>query len=188
MSEAEAPVRTAGAIGLLAGILYNAWPLGFVLDARAMHGAYLSVLEVPGRPHAWVFVACDLAAGALAVLAGLLVRRHRLAAGLVVFGIGNVLEASIPIKASCVGSVAACGVGPAQVLSPHDLAGLVSIAGLMLALWSAHDRGRWMHVVIGLWVASGLFLGVSLLAARWVTVSQVTFLVACGVAVSAVPA
>jgi hypothetical protein len=197
MSEAEAPIRVgvsgwdgrvAGVLGLMAGVLYNSWPLGFVLDPGALGGTYISVLEVPGRPHAHVFVACDLAAGALAVLAGLLKRRHPpVAAGLVMFGIGNMLEATIPIEASCTHSVASCGIGPGQLLAPHDLAGIVSAAGLVLALWSLRGHSRWMRAVIALGVVTGLFLGVSLLVDRWVTVSQISFLVGCGVALSAVP-
>jgi hypothetical protein len=44
-----------------------------------------------------------------------------------------------------------------------------------------------MRAVIALGVVTGLFLGLSLVVDRWVTVSQVAFLVACGVVLSAVP-
>jgi hypothetical protein len=194
MSEAVARIsapdrgeRIAGVLGVLAGILYNSWPLGFVLDRSALRGTYVSALEIPGRPYADLFVACDLAAGVLAVLAGLLLRPHRLAAaGLVMFGLGNLLEARIPIEPSCATSVAACGIGPRQVLAPHDLAGLLSAAGLVLALWSLRNHSRLMRAVIALGVVTGLILGVSLLVDRWVTVSQASFLVGCGVAVAAV--
>ena len=179
--------RIAGVLGVLAGILYNSWPLGFVLDRSALRGTYISVLEISGRPHAGLFVACDLAAGASSLLAGLLLRRHPLvAAGLVMFGIGNLVEAGIPIQASCATSVASCGIAPRQVLAPHDLAGLLSAAGLVLALWSLRDHSRWMRAVIALGVAVGLFLAVSVVVVRWVTVSQATFLLGCGVALAAV--
>lgn len=185
---AGAAERLALPMGVVAAILYNSWPLGFLLDRPALRGTYVSVLEAPGRVHAHVFVACDVAAGALALLAGLLLRRHPLAAiGMVAFGVGNVLEATIPIEASCAASVASCGIAPDQVLAPHDLASVLSVAGLALALWSLRDHSRWMRSVIGLWVATGLFMVVSVAAVRWVTVSQASFLVGCGVALGAVP-
>ena len=178
----------AAVLGLLAGLLYNSWLLGLLLDPGALRGAYLSVLEMPGRPHAQVFVACDLAAGVMAVVTGLLLLRRPLAAGgLVMFGIGNVLEGTIPIEASCATSVASCGTGPAQVLAPHTLATLLSVAGLVLALWSLRRHSRWMRAVILLVAVTALFLLVSVLTARWVSVSQMAFLVGCGVALGAVP-
>jgi hypothetical protein len=175
-------------LGVLAGVLYNSWPLGFVLDRPALGGTYLSVLEMPGRPYADLFVGCDLAAGAMAVVAGVLLLRHpAVAAGLVMFGIGNVLEASIPIETSCASSVAACGGAAGQVLEPHSLASVLSVAGLVLALWSLRNHSRWMQAVVLSVAVTALFLLVSVLADRWVTVSQISFLVACGVALGAVP-
>jgi hypothetical protein len=176
-------------LGLLAGFLYNSWALGFVLDRPALRGTYISVLEEPGRPHAGFFVACDLAAGAIAVAAGLLVLRHALVtAGTVMFGIGTVLDGCIPIEASCSSSVASCGTGLAQVLAPHTLASCLSAAGLGLALWSLRRHSRWMCAVIALFAVSALFLLVSVLTARWVTISQMSFLVGCGVTLGAAPA
>jgi hypothetical protein len=175
-------------LGVLAGVLYNSWPLGFVLDRRALGGTYLSVLEMPGRPYEELFVGCDVAAGAMAVIAGVLLLRHPpVAAGLVMFGIGNVLEASIPIETSCATSVAACGSAPGDLLEPHTVASILSVAGLVLALWSLRNHSRWMQTVIALVAVTALFLLVSVLADRWVTVSQISFLVGCGVALGAVP-
>lgn len=175
-------------LGVLAGVLYNSWPLAFALDRPGLRGTYLSVLEMPGRPYAHAFVALDLAAGAAAVAAGMLLRRHRPAAvGLVMFGIGNALEATIPIGASCAPSVASCGIAPGQVLAPHDIASILSVAGLVVALWSLRRHSRWMTAVCLFAAGTGLFLGLSVVAVRWVTVSQISFLVGCGVALGAVP-
>jgi len=176
------------ALSLFAGALYNVWPLGFLLDPDALRGTYISALEVRSHPHAHLFVLGDVLAGLLTVAAGWLLRRHRLAgAGLVLFGLGNILEASIAIEGDCARSVAACGIGPSAVLAPHDLASIVSIAGLVLALWAVRDRGRWMRAVIAVWAASGLFMVASVTFVFWVTVSQASFLVACGIALAAVP-
>lgn len=180
--------RVACALGVLAGLIFNSWPLGFVLDRPALHGTYLSVLEIPGRPYAHLFVACDLAVGALAVLAGLLLlHRPPVAAGLVMFGVGNAWGASIPINASCATSVASCGASPGQLLEPHTIASILSAAGLALALASLWQHGRWMRALTVSAGFTALLLVLSVLTARWVTASQVLFLVACGVLLAAVP-
>jgi hypothetical protein len=178
----------ACALGALAGLLFNSWPLGFVLDRSALHGTYLSVLEMPGRPYADLFVACDLAAGALAVVAALLLlHRPRVAAGLGMFGVGNMWGASIPLNASCAVSVASCGAAPGQLLEPHTLASILSAAGLALALWSLWRHSGWMRAVTVSAAFAALFLLVSVLTARSVIESQALFLIACGVILAVVP-
>jgi|GEM_PF-6593790 len=181
--------RTAVLLAIMAGVLYNAWPLGFRLDPAALHGTYVSVLEVPTRPYAHLFVTCDVLAGVLAVAAGILLRRaHPLVGvGLIVFGIGNVLEASIPIAAACAASVASCGIALDQVLAPHDVASIVSVVGLLLALWGVRERGRWMRALIALWAICGLFMVSTVVTDRLVTLSQACFLTACGIVLAAVP-
>lgn len=186
--------RTALALGALAAVVYNSWPLGFWLDRAGMRGTYISVLEIPGRPDAHLFVTCDILAGLLAIVAGVLLRCSPqpvgwglVAWGLVVFGIGNILEASIPIDATCAVSVASCGTGAGAMFAPHDVASLISLAGLALALWTLRDHSHWMRAVIGLWVVTGLFMVTSVVVVRWVTVSQASFIVGCGVALAAVP-
>jgi hypothetical protein len=176
------------ALAVVAAGLYNAWLLGFVLDPDGLHGSYVSVLEAPGHPHAEVFVVCDIVAGAAAVLAGLLLRRQGEPAGdgFVVFGVGNILEATIPISARCAASVAACGTGLGQVLAPHDVASLVSVLGLALALLAVRRAPR-MRAVIGIWVAAALFMVFSVVADDLVIAAQAVFLGACGLALVAVP-
>jgi len=181
--------RTALVLGVVAAVVYNSWPLGFWLDRPGMRGTYISVLEIPGRPDAHLFVTCDVLAGLLAITAGVLLRRsHQLVAvGLIVFGVGNILEASIPIDATCAASVASCGTGAGAMFAPHDVASLISLAGLAIALWVLRDHSVWMRAVIALWVVTGLFMVVSVVVVRWVTVSQASFIVGCGVALAAVP-
>lgn len=176
------------ALAAAAAVLYNAWLLGFALDPDGLHGSYVSVLEAPGHPHAEVFVVCDIVAGVAAVLAGLLLRRrHQLAAaGFVVFGLGNVLEAAIPIPARCAASVAACGTGLGQVLAPHDLASVASVLGLALALASVRHVGR-MPVVLTIWAVAAVGMGLSVVTDTLVVAAQAAFLGACGLALVAVP-
>jgi hypothetical protein len=176
------------ALAVVAAVLYNAWLLGFALDPDGLHGSYVSVLEAPGHPHAEVFVVCDIVTGVAAVLAGLLLRRQRelVGVGLVVFGVGNVLEATIPISSRCAASVAACGTGLGQVLAPHDIASIVSVLGLALALASVrHVAG--MRAIVAIWAAAGLFMVFSVVTDALVIAAQAVFLGACGLALVAVP-
>ncbi|MDH2413795.1 hypothetical protein [Nocardioides sp. CER19] len=200
----DAAARTAGAgirgvdrvrrqwlacvLGALAGLLFNSWPLGFAVDRPALDGTYFSVLEMSGRPYAHVFVACDLAAGVLAVLAGLLLlNRPFVASGLVMFGVGNVWGALVPINGSCATSVVSCGAAPAQLLEPHTLASTLSVIGLALAASSLWRRGRWMRAVILSCALASLLLPISVMTAHGVTGSQVLFMTACGAMLAAVP-
>jgi hypothetical protein len=181
--------RVGCVLGGLAGLLFNVWPLGFVLDRPALRGTYLSVLETPGRPYADLFVACDVAAGALAALGGLaLFHRPLVATGLGMFGVGTMWGAFSPIDASCATSVAACGAGPGQLLEPHAVASVLSAAGLVLAVCSLWQHSRWMRAVILSAASTALFLLISVLTARCVLESQVLFLIACGLLLAAVPA
>jgi hypothetical protein len=91
--------------------------------------------------------------------------------GFMVFGVGNILEATIPISARCAASVAACGTGLGQVLAPHDVASLVSVLGLALALLAVRRAPR-MRAVIGIWVAAALFMVFSVVADDLVIAAQ----------------
>lgn len=183
--------REYGAIALawLAAVLYNVWPLGFWLDPQALHHTYVSVLEVPGHPYAHLFSACDLATGIVAALAGLLLRRrHALAAdGILVFGLGTIAEAIIPIAPDCASSVAACGIDLGQVIAPHDIASIVSALGLAVSVLAIRNSTRWARYVTGAWIAAGLFLMLSIVVGRFTMTSQAAFLLACGLALVVVP-
>lgn len=179
----------AAALAWMAAVLYNVWPLGFWLDPQALHRTYVSVLEVPGRPHAHLFAACDLAAGAFAAVAGLLLGRRAALAGhgLLVFGLGTVAEALMPIAPDCAASVAACGIDLGQVLAPHDIASIVSALGLAVSVLAIRRRTGWSSYVTGLWIAAGLFLVASIVIGRFTMSSQALFLLACGMALVVVP-
>lgn len=177
------------ALAGLAAFLYNVWPLGFWLDPSALHGTYVSVLEVPGHPYAHLFMACDLATGVTALVAGfLLCRRHALAGlGFMVFGVGTIAEGMIPIAPDCATSVASCGIDLGQVIAPHDIASIASALSLALSVLAVRNFTRWMPFVTTLWIASGLFLVSSIVVERFTMASQAAFLIACGIALIGVP-
>lgn len=181
--------RTDLVLASLAALLYNVWPLGFWLDPSALHGTYVSVLEVPGHPYAHLFMACDLATGVTAFLAGMVLRRRHVLAGLgfIVFGLGTIAEGAIPIAPDCAMSVSSCGIDIGQVIAPHDIASIASALSLALSVLAVRHSTRWMPFVTAGWIAAGLFLVGSIVVGRFTMTSQATFLVACGVALIGVP-
>ena len=176
-------------LAAVAAALYNVWPLGFWLDPSALDGTYVSVLEVPGHPYAHLFMACDLATGITAALAGLaLHRRHALAGvGFVIFGLGTIAEGAIPIAPDCAESVASCGINLGQVIAPHDIASIAAALSLAISVLAVRRHTRWMPYLAAFWIAAGLFLVASIVVERFTMASQATFLVACGLALVAVP-
>src|ERR1035438_10193992 len=127
-------------LSVLAALLYNFWLFGFILDPGLLKNSYASILEVPGKPYAWLFTITDILAGILAVLAGLLISRliklhnRKILAGYIIFGVATFIDAIIPISSRCESSISACGISPEQVLSLHDIASLVAAFGLYASL------------------------------------------------------
>lgn len=170
-----------------AGVLYNAWLVGLVTEPGVLTGNYVSVLEAPGHRHADLFVACDVVTGACAIAAGvLLVGRRRLpGAALVAFGVGNILEATIPITSACTTSIRACGIAPSVVFTSHDVVSLVSMAGLALTLWGERGARGWRPVAWA-WGLGFVAQAVAVVTTQWTTFGQAAFLLASGVTLAAV--
>lgn len=135
---------------VIAGVLYNSWPLGYVLDAGTAHSELASSLERAGHPYYWVFLLGDLLT-ALCVLLAAAVIRFRLwrslhsrtwavtSAGMAVFGVFTVVSALAP---------AGCAVEPALKcgtagvgLGLDAFASTIAALGLLAGLISLSARG-----------------------------------------------
>jgi hypothetical protein len=104
-----------------AGVLYNSWPLGYVLDSPTAHRELASSLERAGHPYYWVFLLADLLTALSVVAAGLIMRlklwgslksaEWSLAcAGLIMFGLFTAASALAPARC-IVGPTLKCGAG-----------------------------------------------------------------------------
>ena len=194
--------RTAFGLSLLTAVLYNSWPLAFWLDPISLNNKYLSVLEVSGRPYAWLFALGDALTAAIVIAIGARLAKlnpssRKILFGYIVFGAATLLEAITPISNRCSESISACGISPVQILSLHDTASIVAALGLLAALYASMRQARsagqreanykWARVLFWVWSLSGIFLILSVVVDKVTLLSQIIFLLACGLALIALP-
>ena len=193
------------ACGVLAGLAYLSWPLGYVVNPSVVGGGLASDLEVPGQPFAWLFISLDIVSGALMVLvAGAIwarsARRPSVIAtllGYAVFGLSSAVSAAVPLS---------CGIGRAELLACgteassyglHDAVSVVGYLALFVALVGVLGRSRealggrslWATTlgISVLWSASGLvFLGLTVAGLPEVACQHV-LLVATSAAIALLP-
>jgi hypothetical protein len=188
-------------LAISSAILYNIWPLGYLLDPNALHHSYVSVLEVSNKPYAWLFILADILTGLLVMTVGLALWKIKLlskrgAFWYILFGIATLLEAIIPIASRCAARISACGISLSQILSPHDIASIVEAVALFISLLgirrmlsksSNQNLYKWVSPIFWIWCATGIFLITSIVIDNFTTVSQALYLFACGVGLIAVP-
>lgn len=186
-------------LAAVAALLYNSWPLGFVLNPTVVRHALASVLEAPHQPYDWVFVSMDVASGVLAIALGYLqLRKHP--AGLpakaavvsyMLFGALVMCAALIPLR--CDPTSQQCGplMHDPQLLL-HGVCSIASTFALLVSLlWAvralAHASvGRRLRKIAaavgGCWLA---FAGASLLEMNGLlhlagNVTEYFFITVCG--------
>jgi hypothetical protein len=191
------------ALSIVAAVLYNIWILGFVLDFSSLQNSYFSILDVYGKPYAWLFITSDILTAIIVILVGLSLKATNkpstkgVAVGYIFFGIATFIEALIPISNRCEARISACGISLGQVLSPHDIASIVAALSLFYVLLIRGRQlnkgnldttfSRWMAYSFWLFCFAGIFLIVSVVINNFTVVSQAMFLVACGNALVAIP-
>jgi hypothetical protein len=189
-------------LAFLAAVLYNIWPLGYVLDPEVLHNSYLSSLEVDGKPYAWLFIIADILTSIVVVAIVLLIRKLNSSnrAGLngyIIFGLATFFDAIIPIANHCEQSISACGISLSQVLSFHDIASIMAAIGMFTGLLGSKCRFRedklnpsiykWLSYTFWIWCITGIFLIISVVIDDFTTISQALFLIAYGLGLVAIP-
>lgn len=143
---------------VLAGAIYNSWPLGFWLNPKVSNGGGLaSELEGLHQPYNWVFILLDIVTGSLVVIVvALLWQKHMRILGKValasfaLFGLFTIIDALLPMP--CEPSVAACPVWTAQpMLILHGVASIgsalalfISVSAMQTLLWMT-KQGPWIN-------------------------------------------
>lgn len=130
-------------VGLLvvtASVLYNSWPLGYILDPAVGRHALASELQAPHHPYNWLFILTDVLAGIIVIGIGayqfkrFMFRHGRLTAACIMgFGLLVALAAITPLR--CDPTTTACGPllhHPVIVL--HGFASVASVVMLFIAL------------------------------------------------------
>jgi hypothetical protein len=168
-----------GFLGIIAGLAYLSWPIGYVVNRLVVERGLASDLEVPGQPFNWVFILLDIVSGALMV--GLAIaawgetRREGSprTGGLIgygIFGLSTMLSAAVPLSCGTGrAALLACGTN-ADTYGWHDVLGAIGYLTLFFSLLGATIRSYRGHAG---WIVGPLVSAVGLL---WCT-AGVGFLV-----------
>ena len=166
-----APTRwmPTGLLGIIAGLAYLSWPIGYSVNRVVVERGLASDLEVPGQPFSWLFILLDIVSGLL--MLGLAIAAWRdnpggdrslRTGGLVgygIFGLSTILSAAVPLS---------CGTGRTALLECgtnagtygwHDILSAIGYLTLFFSLVGAmirSYRGRAGWVVGPLVTAVGL--------------------------------
>ncbi len=185
------------AAAILAAIIYNSWPLGYLLNPSVAGTGLASDFEASGQPYNWFFVACDVLFGVLVVSLTLWLMKDRAkwrssiiyVAGLAAFGIFTAVSALIPLH--CHADIRTCGYDVDQTLGWHDITGAIAALGLFAAMaaaigWAAGRLSLAMKLITLVWSLTGLwFLYVSVVNDHFwtsaIVPSQEVFLVLSGI-------
>lgn len=130
-------------ISCVTAIIYNSWPLGYLLNNQVAHHQFASELEDIGQPYNWLFMSFDILTGILVLYIALLIWRRFaflekdistkiIATGFVVFGIFTAISALLPLN--CQINDTRCGLRSSQILGLHNITGVLASIGLAVSL------------------------------------------------------
>ena len=190
------------AIGLmvLAGIIYNSWPLGYILDPSTAHFGMASDLEDANHPYNWLFIAGDIMSGILILVFAVLMYRHRKAVkshywrfiiiGLVLFGFFTAAGAGAPNNCLS-GSLSVCLTIDHKTMGPDGIETSLAAFGLLIGLlgtcllsevYDARGRSYWFNWAVFLsWFTSGMVFIFEILTNGDLHTAQLVLLLLCGV-------
>lgn len=191
-------------VGSLVAIVYNSWPLGYILNSQVAHHQLASELEAAGQPYNWFFVCCDLMTCLLLLYLALSYWRRRpsphksgvlsaVVIGLVLFGIFTAVSALTPL--SCQINDLRCGAHASQILALHNLTGGIASFGLFIGLLSAWlfvaKRSLTPAVILirattTLWCLSGIAYLFFTVINQYMQLVQDVFLILSGIGVIAI--
>ncbi len=187
---------------IFAAVVYNIWPLAYIVDSKAINNSYFSVLELPGKPYAWLFILGDILTGAAITLTALVIWgtktfSPKILLSYLIFGLSTLLDAIVPISGHCVSSVLACGIAPSQIFTFHDICSLLAAAAIFYGLLICRRQIRrvdgpsriyeWISYTLWFWCLAGLFLILSIVMDDLTTLSQGIYIAACGIGLVAIP-
>ena len=130
----------------LAAVIYNSWPLGYLLDKATARYGVASDLEDPNHPYAWLFITCDVITALILVGLSMYLYMNRpkmnhryiwisLCLGLLTFGFFTGFGAAAPDR--CYGIGSACFKVLNNSVSVDGLETSLAGFGLLLALFSS---------------------------------------------------
>lgn len=130
----------AALASVIAGVIYNSWPLGYLLNPLVSRSGLASELGAIGQPYNWVFIVLDIISGVLVVLVTVLLwnmssklMQKVVLANFALFGIMTALSAAIPM--TCEPSLTSCPPLSRQPwLVVHGLASILASVCLFVSV------------------------------------------------------
>ncbi|MGA3150331.1 MAG: DUF998 domain-containing protein [Candidatus Saccharimonadales bacterium] len=183
-------------------ILYNSWPLGYVLNNKVAHHGLISDLGAINQPFNWLFIMTDILTG-IFILAVVMFMRSKtfsglrsnawsmVSIGLLLFGLFTAISALLPLN--CYASVVGCGAHLNQAFGLHDVTGGIAAFGIFISLMGASTlaalnklsgvlkRMTWTALIA--WSASGILFVILTEVNKGVQLMQQIFLILSGFAV-----
>lgn len=188
-------------LGIVAGLLYISWPLGYWLNPAVSKNGLASGLEAVGQPYNWLFVSSDVVSSLLIItvcwMLWVPLRRHRLVKAIPValmlialYGVGTIIDALIPEH--CVPNLEQCPTFTQDhILLIHGLFSILASVFLFISLCVMWLRQKSSVLLSTLLVGYILFGIISLVEAvapgnngNW---SQHYYITLCGVWLMCVP-
>jgi hypothetical protein len=192
------------ALCFVAGLLYNSWPLGYLLDSSTAHHSLASDLELANHPYYRLFITCDVLTAVCVILAALILFKWSssppkiktvVLAGLIIFAVFTAASAVLPDEYS-VTYLLKWGthkqpVGIDTISSSLAALGLFAgLIGLAIARLKSNvgriPLNRITRLILATWSASGLafiFLALTNQDARF---SEDVLMIVTGLAIAAI--
>lgn len=189
------------ALGIIAGLLYVSWPLGYWLNPAVSKNSLASGLEAVGQPYNWLFVAADVASSLLVIAlcwALWSALRHRQSMkplplalmSVALFGIGTIVDALLPEH--CVPNLEQCpSFTQSHTLLIHGIFSILASIFLFVSLCAMWFHQRRSVVLNGLLLGYIFFGIISLVEAvvpgntgNW---SQHYYITLCGIWLMFIP-
>jgi hypothetical protein len=187
-------------LAVLAGVVYNSWPLGYWLNPLVTHsGGLASELEGLNQPYNWLFVSLDTICGVCVIVASILLWHKKLDAirkmtlvTFALFGFLTIADALLPM--TCEPSLTTCPTLSHQpILILHGVASIGSALFLFISavlMWQRLRRhgGRTIMTILLLgWAVSGLLTLYFFFMPGPGYLSQDYYLLLCGAWIALLP-
>jgi hypothetical protein len=181
---------------ILSGIIYDSWPLGYVLN-RSVADSLASNLEGLHQPYNWVFITGDIVSSViLLAIVGYLALRlplerwlRAMYGSLALFAVGTIIDAALPLK--CVTSMPSC---PTYLHDPlllaHGVCSILASVFLFIAiliLWRRLRHNLGLHLLIIGYTLFGVVSLIDILVNSSSSLSQHYYITLCGVCIAIVP-
>jgi hypothetical protein len=186
-------------LSLIAGIIYNSWPLGFILNPAVAHHGLASELAARGQPYHWLFVYGDVFSSLLMLLvAGRILAYNKpfndkLAvvslSGIALFCVMASIAALCPVQ--CVSALRQC---PSFTHNPitllHAIASIMVGFGLLIALtalWLKQRHDRFLTAQFLIYFLFGSYAFMTLFLPGKDILAQNVFIALCSICLAAYP-